>query len=100
MRIFASDLKWEKNTKTEYKGDFKYEVEYRTFFRIVEFIFVCHNCNKVYSFKKRYNLYSSDSKYSQSYNEEIELLKKKILSTFDKSVFTVRDIHINFSDEL
>ncbi len=100
MRIYASDLKWEKNTKTEYKGDFKYEVEYRTFYRTVEFVFLCHNCNKIYSFKKRYDLYRSDSRYSQSYNEEISLLKEKIISTFDKSMFIERDIHINFSDEL
>jgi len=100
MKIYASGLKWEKSTKSEYKGDFTYEVEYRTFYRIVEFVFVCRNCNKIYSFKKRYDVYRSDSLYSQNNSEEIEILKKKILSTFDKSVFTERDIVINFSAEL
>ena len=100
MSIFYSDLKWERKSKTEYKGDFKYEIEYRLYYRIVEFVYECPNCQKTHSFQKRYDVYRSDSLYSQNNSEEIELLKKKILSTFDKSVFTERDIVINFSAEL
>ena len=100
MSIFYSDLKWERKSKTEYKGDFKYEIEYRLYYRIVEFVYECPNCQKTHSFQKRYDVYRSDSKYSQSDEEELELLNKKIRATFEDSMFLGKEIELIFSENL
>lgn len=100
MSIFYSDLKWETKTKTEYKGDFKYEIEYRLYYRIVEFMYRCPQCQTTNSFRKRYDVYRSDSNYSQSDQEELELLNQKIRATFDASMFLGKEIELYYSENL
>lgn len=94
FKIIVGPLKWERKTKTEYKGDFKYEVEYRVFYRVVTFDFKCSKCGHTRWFNKKYELYSSDSPYSQSDAEEIALLEEKIRATFSKELLAGKELDL------
>ena len=94
FEIIAGELKWRKERKTEQKGDFQYEVEYRVYYRTVTFNCKCSKCGHTHYFNRTYNLYRSDSSYSQSHEEEVELLMDKIKKEFDKSVFAGKTIRI------
>ncbi len=87
ISIEIGDLKWERCTKTEWKGDIEYEITYKQFYRLVAFDCTCPKCGHVNSFVKRFNLYTSDSKYSQSYEEEMQYLNHQITNYFDPCVF-------------
>ena len=99
IEIYSGPLYWEKKKKEETKGDFTYEIEYLVYYRNVTFYLTCLKCGDKRDFTKRYELYRSDSTYSQSNYQELELLKDKIRNTFDKSVFanvSNEDIDIEF----
>ena len=94
FEIIAGELKWRKEKKTEEKGDFKYEIEYRVYYRTVTFDFKCSKCGHAHWFNRTSDLYRSDSDYSQSHEEEVDLLMFKIKEDFDKSVFEGKTIRI------
>ena len=94
FEIISGDLKWENKKRNETKGDFEYEITYKVFYRIVTFSFKCKNCGHEHYFNKKYELYRSDANYSQSDEEELELLKMQIRDTFDREVFENKEIKI------
>ncbi len=87
ISLNISDLKWEKRTKHETKGDYEYEITYKIFYRIVEFVFTCSKCGHVKTVNKRFDVYSSDSNYSQSDEEEEAVLLSKIEKYLGKQAF-------------
>lgn len=97
FEFITGDLKWRKEKKTEEKGDFKYEIEYRVCDRTVTFDFKCSKCGHTHWFNRTYDLYRSDSDYSQSHEEEVDLLMHKIKMDFDKSVFEGKTVRIAIS---
>ena len=94
FKVFAGDLKWERKTKEEWKGDFKYEIEYRVYYRYVGLDFKCSKCGHSHSLVKRIDVYRSDSNHSQSEAEEISLIKSKLRSMLEPSVFAGKNIKI------
>ena len=94
FEIIAHDLKWRKETKTKTKGDFEYEIEYRVYYRTVTFDFKCSECGHEHWFNRTYDLYNSDADYSQSEEEQIELLQFKISEEFDDETFKGKEIRI------
>ena len=97
--IIAGPLQWERKTKTEYKGDFKYEIEYQQFYRILTFDFKCSSFGYEHWFNKRINVWRSDSNYSQSDAEELQVLINGVRKQFDNTMFAGKDIIIYPSDE-
>ena len=107
LAIFASDLKWEEKTKQQ-EGNTdghmavtgtKYVkfTRYRVYYRIVIFKYTCPKCGTVKTWNKKYELYdASRTRYSQSTEEQINLLKRKIKKTLGKKFVNNAPINLNF----
>lgn len=87
IKVEIGDLKWEKRQKEETHGDFTYDVTYKRYYRILTFGCKCSKCGQVKAYSKRVDIYDSDSKYSQSDEEEIEIIESAIRKFFVPCVF-------------
>lgn len=87
IKLDISDLKWERKTRKETKGDVEYEVTYKTFYRLVDFTCTCSKCKSQRSITQRFDVYDSDSNFSQSHEEEMQVLETKIKKFFAPCVF-------------
>jgi DNA-directed RNA polymerase subunit M/transcription elongation factor TFIIS len=96
--IIAGELQWRKATREETKGDFKYEITYKIFYRVVTFNFKCSKCGYEHWFNRTYDLYRSDSDHSQSDSQELAELKRLIKEDFDDSVFAHEEIEVGNLD--
>ena len=99
FEIIASPLKWRVEKKEEKKVDFTYEIEYKVFYRIVTFNFKCSKCGHAHWYNKSFDVYRSDSKYSQSDAEELMVLKNQIRSQFDKNMFDDKEIEVYLAED-
>lgn len=87
IKLAIGDLKWERKTKKETRGDFEYEVSYKTFYRLVDFFCTCPNCKSQRAIRQRFDVYDSDSNFSQSHEEEMRVLENKIKKFFAPCIF-------------
>lgn len=92
--IDIGELKWEKKTYDEQKGDFTYEIEYKQYYRLIRIYLKCISCGYETSIVKRVDIYRSDSKYSYSEKLDIERIKSCVRKQFDKSMFAGKEIDI------
>ncbi len=100
ITMHIGDLKWEKKTKEETKGDFTYEITYKLFYRIVDFDCKCSKCGHERTLTERFDVYSSDSSYSQSAEEEEAVLLHEIEKwlgpqAFDRALNNKKNAEIN-----
>lgn len=108
MVISSSELKWvEKEKKEEGRTGgilsvtgTKYVrfINYKVYYRIVTFTFKCEKCGRIRSWHKKYKLYDGSSGRSQSTEQEIALLRKKIRKTLGKKFLNGTAINIKNID--
>ncbi len=95
FNIVVGDLTWEKRTREETKGDFKYEIEYKHYYRKIRIELTCTGCGAKRVLHKTIGIYDSDSKYP--YNEEDDRMwvEDGIKGMFDKKLFAGKDLNLD-----
>ena len=109
LTMVSSDLKWERKEKQQEKttrggfavtggADYIEITKYKVYYRIISFSLKCKNCGRVHSLTKRFDLYDGSSNHSQTQEEQIALLKRKVKNFMGKDFFDNQKIKIKNID--